>query len=224
MPIQHLQSADLIIYQPLSDVYNCYSTNKLNPNSFMNLIKDTCNTISFPRIHNNAIFPLVHKHKQKSTIYGKINNLPNTIEELIYLYDNNLIDFDFTKRMNDNYEISKQKEMDCDVKIIDFIYNNIQNQKLFLTQDHPTSFIFNNITKQICDILELNYKYELGLTQEENITDLQDSVYNSINKQYPISRYAIKHFGFNYIQQEDITANNFYKNNIIHYYSSIQKG
>lgn len=223
IPIHQLQSADLIIYQPLSDVYNCYSTNKSNPNSFFNLIKETCNTISFPRIHNNGIFPLFHKQTSKQNIYGKINNLPNSLEELIYLYDNNLIDFDFTKRMNDNYDISKQKEFNCDIKIIDFIYNNIKHHKLFLTQDHPTSFIFNEVTNQICNILELDYNYELGLSQTENISGLPDSVYNSINQQYPISRYAINYFGFNYIQNEDITANNFYKNNIIDYYSSIKK-
>ena len=223
IPIHNLKSADLIIYQPLSDVYNCYSTNKSNPKSFFNLIKDGCNTISFPRIHNNALFPLFHKQSSKQNIYGTINNLPNTLENLMHLYDNNLIDFNFTKRMNDNYEISKQKELNCDIKIIDFIYNNIKKHKIFLTQDHPTSFVFNEVTNQICNILDLDYNYELGLSQNENITELQDSVYNNINKQYPISRYAINHFGFDYIQNEDITADNFYRNNIIDYFIKSQK-
>ena len=216
--IHHLQSADLIIYQPLSDVYNCYSTNKNNPNSFFNLLSETCNTISFPRIHNNAIFPMFHKENSRKNIYGKINNLPYTVDELICMYDNNTIDFDFDNRMKQNYIISKEKEEYTDLKIVDFLYENIQKQKLFLTQDHPTSFVFNKITSEICNILDIEYNNELGLQQIENITCLQDSVYNSISMQYPISRYAINHFDFQYIKEEDIEAHEFYKTNIIDYY------
>lgn len=61
IPVDILKKADLVIYQPLSDVHNCYSTNKNNPSSFMKLLKESCKLISFPRIHNNAIFPIVHK-------------------------------------------------------------------------------------------------------------------------------------------------------------------
>ena len=218
IPIHNIKNADLIIYQPLSDVYNCYSTNKYNPTSFFNLLNENCNTISFPRIHNNSIFPIFHKQHSKQDIYGKINNLPNTIEELLYMYDNNLIDFDFNKRFQYNYEIAKEKEINCDIKIIDFLYNNIKNHKLFLTHDHPTSYVFNEVTSLICDNLDLDYNYELGLSQTENITGLEDSVYSSIKNQYPISRYAINYFGFNYIKNEDIESDIFYKNNIIDYY------
>ena len=218
IPIHQLQSADLIIYQPLSDVYNCYSTNKSNPNSFFNLLSETCNTISFPRIHNNAIFPMFYKQNSKKNIYGTINNLPDSIDKLIYMYDNNTLDFDFDNRMKQNYIISKDKEESSDIKIADFLYENVQKQKLFLTQDHPTSFVFNKITSDICNILDIEYNYDIGLQQEENITGLPDSVYNSITRQYPISRYSINHFDFKYIKEEDIEAHEFYKRNIIDYY------
>ena len=108
IPIRYLQNADLVIYQPLSDVHNCYSTNKNNPESFFNVLKDTCNTIAFPRIHNNAIFPIFKKHKYENEIYGRFNNKVSNIDELMYLYDNNLIDYDFKNRMLENYEISKK--------------------------------------------------------------------------------------------------------------------
>jgi len=109
IPIQYLQNADLVIYQPLTDVHNCYSTNKNNPESFFNILKDTCNTIAFPRIHNNAIFPIFRKRKEGNEIYGQFNNKISCIDELLYLYDNNLIDYDFKNRMFENYEISKKK-------------------------------------------------------------------------------------------------------------------
>jgi hypothetical protein len=218
IPIRYLQSADLVIYQPLTDVHNCYSTNKNNPESFFNILKDTCNTIAFPRIHNNAVFPIFKKRKYGNEIYGRINNKVSCIDELMYLYDNNLIDYDFTNRMLENYEISKKKEADCEVKIIDFITKNVHKEKLFLTQDHPTSFVFSEVTRQICDILELDYNVEKGNACPENMVGLPDSVHDREDKQYPISRYAIDYFGFEYTKTEHPDANNFYKSNTIKYF------
>ena len=213
-----LQDADLVIYQPLSDVHNCYSTNKNNPSSFFNLLKENCKTISFPRIHNNAIFPIFKKHFHKTEMYGYVINEISDINKLIELYEKNLLNYDFNTRMNENYKISKEKEENCDVKIIDFIFENIQKYKLFLTQDHPTSFIFNEVTRQICKILNIVYDYDNGLLVDENISGLQDSVYHNQSCQYPISRYAIKHFKFEYIKNEDSDADEFYRNNTINYY------
>ena len=218
IPIRYLQSADLVIYQPLTDVHNCYSTNKNNPESFFNILKDNCNTVAFPRIHNNAVFPIFKKRKHGNEIYGRIKNKVSCMDELMYLYDNNLIDYDFTNRMLENYEISKKKEVDCEVKIIDFITKNIHKEKLFLTQDHPTSFVFSEVTRQICDILDLDYNIEKGNSCPENMVGLPDSVYDRQDKQYPISRYAIDHFGFEYTKTEHPDANNFYKYNTIKYF------
>ena len=219
IPIHLIRTADLIIYQPLPDERNCYSTNKKNPNSFFSLLREDCKTISFPRIHNNAIFPIFHQTSNHDVLYGRITNKAKSINEIVDLYNNNLIDYDFDKRMSENYIISKKKESECDIKIIDFIYNNISNHKIFLTQDHPTSFVFNEVSSQICDILGLDYNYDKGATAHENITELHDSVYNNITKQYPISRYAIRHFGFRYATEETATANVFYGKNTVEYFN-----
>jgi hypothetical protein len=210
IPVHLIKEADLVIYQPLSDVYNCYSTNKQNPDSFFRLLKDECKTVSFPRIHNNALFPIFHKNDRKQLFYGTIKNNIDSLHHLAYLYKNDLIDYDFDGRMNNNYRVSKEKEADCDVQIADFIYNNVSNHKLFLTQDHPTSFVFNKLTSLICEQLDLEYDYESALSAPENITALEDSVYKSEEKQYPISRYAIRHYNFKYIKEESSKADSFY--------------
>jgi hypothetical protein len=222
IPIHLLRNADYVIFQPLSDVYNCYSTNKSNPESFFHLLNETCNVVSFPRIHNNAIFPLFHKTIRKDFFYGKYNNSISSIDELIYLYDNNMIDFDFDNRMQNNYSISKSKEENCDIKLADFIYSNFHNEKLFLTQDHPTSSVFNYLTNKICDHMDLEYNFEKGYSITENVTGMEDSVYQRSDCQYPISRYSISHFNFRYIAKEHDDANIFYKNNLIHYFTEQQ--
>uniref|UniRef100_A0A6C0B748 Polysaccharide biosynthesis enzyme WcbI domain-containing protein n=1 Tax=viral metagenome TaxID=1070528 RepID=A0A6C0B748_9ZZZZ len=218
IPVHLIKNADLVIYQPLSDVYNCYSTNKENPDSFFQLLKDECKTVSFPRIHNNAFFPIFHKNNKKHIFYGTITNNAKSVNELIFLYNNDLIDYDFKARMDYNYCVSKEKEADCDIKIADFIFDNVQNHKLFLTQDHPTSLVFNKLTSQICEQLDLEYDYERALTAPENMTNLEDSVYARADKQYPISRYAIRHFNFKYIKEESEDANKFYGNNTVDYF------
>jgi hypothetical protein len=219
LPTEMMQKADLIIYQPLSDVHGCYSTNIHNENSFMKLIKPDCKTISFPRLHNNALFPIFKKKRELTIYYGKINNLFENKKELIELYNQDQIDFDFENRMKQNILISREKEKDCDVKIIDFIIENIKKHKLFLTQDHPTSFVMNEITKQICNILTIKYDHEKASLESENVIGLPDSVYNRSSNQYPISRYAMKYFEFEYIDKEDDDANDFYLQQLLNYYN-----
>ena len=70
IPIRYLQNADLVIYQPLSDVHNCYSTNKNNPESFFNVLKDTCNTIAFPIIHIMQYFLYLESEKKEMKYMG----------------------------------------------------------------------------------------------------------------------------------------------------------
>ena len=219
LPVKMFKNADLIIYQPLSDVHGCYSPNINNPNSFMKLLKPDCKTISFPRIHNNALFPIFKKSLTQNIYYGKIKNAFKNKEELIELYKKNEIDFDFENRMQQNILISREKEKDCDIKIIDFILENIQKHKLFLTQDHPTSFVFNELTRQICNILNIKYDYEKASFENENSHGLPDSVYNRPSKQYPISRYAMKYFQFEYIQEEDYDADSFYLQQLMSFYN-----
>lgn len=218
IPVHLMKNADLVIYQPLSEVYGCYSTNKKNPESFFNILKSDCQTISFPRIHNNALFPIFRKSKSTIDIYGSFINKVDSVEELVYKYNNNMMNYDFVNRMIKNYIVSKRKEEDCDIQIADFLFSNIHKHKLFLTQDHPTSFVFNELTKRICNVLDLDYNFEKASGADENITQLQDSVYDREDCQYPISNYAIRHFNFEYIQEEHLDSYNFYLQHTLHYY------
>jgi hypothetical protein len=224
IPVHLIKNADLVIYQPLTDVHNCYSTNRQNPESFFKLLREDCNTISFPRMHNSALFPIYHKTSSKEIFYGRVNNTVRSMDELRYLYKNNLIDYNFDARMTENYLKSQEKEGGCDIKIADFIFNNVSNEKLFLTQDHPTSFVFNELTSRICNYLDLDYDYEKGLRSEENITGLPDSTYGRMTNQYPISRYAAKHFGFRYATGDQGDADCFYEINTIDYFLRSTRG
>lgn len=221
-PVQLMKIADLIIYQPLTEIHGCYSTDINSPKSFFKLLKADCIKISFPRIHNNALFPIFKKHKCKNIFYGGDDSIDinDKLVNILEKYKTNKLDFNFEKRWISNIEISRKREEMCDIKIIDFIISNVSKYKLFLTQDHPTSIVFNEVARQICVKLGLEYNCSLNLVMNDNIVDLKDSVYDRPQNQYPISRYSIKFYGFEYIKCEDEDADEFYKRNLINYYYS----
>jgi len=73
----------------------------------------------------------------------------------------------------------------------------------------------NYITAKI----NLNYDYDTALLEKENVIGLPDSVYGNPSNQYPISRYAIRYFEFEYIQEEDMDANGFYLQQLLDFYT-----
>jgi hypothetical protein len=155
---------------------------------------------------------------------GTITNDIKSESDLTTLYRANLLDFGFEMRLREMYNIGLLKEKECTIKIIDFIFANIQNRKLFLTQDHPTTFVFAEVTRQICNKLNIQFDIARACAAEENLSALEDSVYsNTSTCQYPISRYAIKYFGFHYVASENDDADDFYLSNVIDYYRRFYK-
>src|ERR1700744_526273 len=147
LPINEIKNADLLIYQPLTDIHGCYSTNSNNPNSFIHLLKTDAIKISFPRIHNNSLWPIFNKTDSKTVFYGAegieyYHNQKFKLNDILKIYDTGNFDFKFEERFNKNINISKSKEENTDIKVVDFIIKNLSNEQLFLTHDHPTGSLF----------------------------------------------------------------------------------
>jgi hypothetical protein len=210
-PTKSLASADLVIYQPLSDVHGCFSTNPSNPDNMLKVCKSDVVTISIPRIHNNSLWPIFRKN-QNNIYYGGNNFADKSLEELLYLYDSGNLDFGFEERYQKNKKISLEREMETDIKVIDHIDENNRKKRMFLTQDHPTTDLFIHCTRQVCDILDIEFPRELTL--DDNIAGTVDSVYNHPSCRYPGSTYANRHFGFEWDTSVDDI---FYRNVLIAY-------
>jgi hypothetical protein len=207
-PIRDLSNADVIIYQPLSDVYGCFSTNPENPNNMMSMCKPDSIALSFPRIHNNSIWPIFKKHKHKDEYYGRellsyyTSQHILTQDQFLYLYDNHILDFKMQDRFNYNMAITKQKEHNTDIKVHDYIIKNIDKTRLFLTQDHPTTTIFHHCVTQMLDTLDIDFSPSFALDSiDKNITGLEDSVYGHATHMYPDSSYSI--FSYSDSMQND---------------------
>ena len=220
-PIVAIKNADLILYQPLSDVYGCYSTNIHNKESMFSHVKDTTRLISFPRIHNNSFWPIFHKTSRHDIYYGDnfyeyyYNKSIRTKSEFLKLYDSGLLDFKFEERFAKNIEISRSKEENTDIKVVDYIIHNIKDHQLFLTQDHATSRVFYYLAQEVCDLLDLSFNQGFSIDSIDiNHTRSPDSVYGSTTMMYPDSEYAIRHFGFKWCKDVDTS---FYRDILSNY-------
>jgi len=216
LPIKDLQRASLIIYQPLSDVHGCLSMNSSNKTSIFKYISEDTITISVPRIHNNALWPIFSKNASKSHIYGYAELPENlSLEQTLSLYDSNKLDFQFEARFARNKQISLEKEKDTDIKIFDYIEHNISKQLTFLTQDHPTSHVFTELYRQVCDLLDVPYIHIKQYDKDDNLSNLPDSSYNLPGDRLPISDYSKQFYGFSYPYVNHVDANKFYRDVII---------
>jgi hypothetical protein len=212
-PIKELKTADLVIYQPLTDVHGCFSTNPKNPDNMLNNCKADAIVVSMPRMYNNSLWPIIQKHAKKHIFFG-CEKIPkdNSIREILDMYDAGILNFDFEERYKRNKSISLSKESETDIKVWDYIEDNITKKQLFLTDNHPTTDLFVHATRQVCDIIDI--EFPKCILYEDNIAGLPDSTYGNPSCRYPYSTYSKQYFGFNWTASEDA---GFYRNILAEY-------
>jgi hypothetical protein len=175
----YLRSCDYFIYQPLSDVYPVYSTENLKK-----YLKPGCKTISFPYIFNDAFTPVYKTPKHDIAINGEYSTTDTyniiykniepiltlkreknlNLKQILDLYDNNEIDFNYQQRFDTTIKILQEKEQQTDIKVSEFILNNYKQHKLFNyhtnTTDtthcnHPSNYLLVYYTNQIFERMGL---------------------------------------------------------------------
>lgn len=185
IPVDKLKEADIFIYQPIDKRHGIYSTDVTIENNILSHLSSTCKLISFPYIYNSALWCLI----PPANIDGYIGEYPNidkyvnrepieklklqgyTLDEVLRMYSNNEIDFDYENRFENCINILKNKEENCDVTVSDFIVKHIGSIRLFFTQNHPTTCVFVHIANQVLSILGYNVKFD-EFAFPENICNL----------------------------------------------------
>jgi hypothetical protein len=169
-----LKEADVLLYQPVRDIYGKNSTNYI-----LSLLKPTADSISMPFVYNTCTWPIVPALKRDYTDEWKkgvgeklvligIEAIDDLIDEglsgrqILEMYDYNKIDFKFGQRLSSACSVSEEKESRLDVKVWDFIRDNLLDKRLFLYCSHPTSFVFVHMANQVlymlgCDPLTDNF-------------------------------------------------------------------
>jgi hypothetical protein len=164
---QNIREADVFLYQPVSDAYGKNASNYLKT-----LLKPGCRTISVPYVYNTATFPflVIMKRDVSEDWANKAGDRreylnKEVVDELIHkghhkadilrLYDYGQIDFQFDRRWREGMKLTNAKEAHLDVKVHDFIMENISKKKLFMYCSHPTSVLLLYMANQVLTILGL---------------------------------------------------------------------
>lgn len=169
-----LRTCDIFIYQPLNqENYGEFNT---NDEGIFKYLKKSVIKISFPYIYNNSLWDLKKiLIRDKQSVIWKVNGgvditrweinnkevIENIIEknpdislnELIEMYKTNKIDFKYKERYDKSLKILKEKEKDCDVKVSDYIEENIYKKRLFFTFNHPCNSVIIHCVNQILNLL-----------------------------------------------------------------------
>jgi len=210
LELKKLSNYDIFIYQPVNDSYGIYSSNNL-----LSLLNKKCIKIGIPFIYIDSFFPLISKNDAHEIDggdgynNGKILNEDiiidlkkyNTKQEIILLYNDNKINFNYENRFLENIERIRIKEKICDVKIVDFILQNYKKYKLIHLHVHPDKKILDHIAKQVFNLLGI--KEYIG----NHDTDF-DKIFGGEGKGYPYHQTSIDHFNFQF--KSDKTAQNYY--------------
>lgn len=221
LPIDALNKCDIFIYQPIDKKHGIYSTQQ--PDGILSHLKPTCLKISFPYIYNSGIWGLTKDaiDKDDGTDCGNRDSIKNekkSLEEIIQMYYDNTLNFNYKSRFESSLQKLKEKEEKCDIHVSEFIQQNIRTQKIFYTQNHPTPYLFEHVSKKILDIIKNNFKNNVVTTEYEIATQNQ----LSNGPKWPISKSDIDYWQFSYIKHPEENADNYYIELITKYYKNIK--
>jgi hypothetical protein len=190
-----IYECDYLIYQPLSKKHG-----ELREENILKIIQNSCIPISFPYIFNSGVYSLCHAPRATTHGYGMIYGEEVIIdlietgisrEEIINDYKNGVIDFNLKTRFRESLIEMSRKEAQTAIKLTEYIEKNYQEQKLFITHNHPSNLLLFEIIKQIITITPL--PIDINAFQKIIYPDL-------VETNCPITPYDIKVHGYKFNQ------------------------
>lgn len=221
LPIKDIIEADLFIYQPLPPVHGCYSTDPSVENSIGTFVKSDCIKISYPYVYCSALWPLIQAGSGENRWFGndvidKLMSNGYNVDQIINMFLNNEIDWEYESRLIQTISILKEKESVTDLKISNFIMENLKKDLLFLIPQHPTSVIFLNLTNQILSKLGMSSLSE-DIIIYKNDAKLPDSTYNCSSDMFPMHKSTILDLALEYGEEYTSNSEHFYVKRIEDY-------
>jgi hypothetical protein len=118
IPMKDVQEADLFVCQPLRPEYGCYSTDPTIEGSIGYYVNDKCIKITYPYVFSSSFWPIVQagQGKNANRWFGNesIDKLLNDgldKSEILNLYYENKIDWEYEKRFEHSIQILKNKDV-----------------------------------------------------------------------------------------------------------------
>lgn len=199
----HMATCDAFIYQP-TDEQPCPG-GTIPPTDYMlkmHLLK-RADHVSFPYVFNNGFFPIV-KHSGGWEIADDLT-APNPFGK----YNSGNVNHGLALRFLTCLREQSRREASCDIRLAPFILARFPEERLFLTENHPTSAIYLEIARQ------LMHKLRIPITWALERAEYPENDVNSPGGAYPIHPAAVRELGLKYPATEG--AHDFYAN-LLHQY------
>ncbi|AWV18829.1 hypothetical protein A3862_27505 [Methylobacterium sp. XJLW] len=200
-----LADADIFIYQPLGEGHGIYSTFGESDN-ILNRLKISAVQISMPYIYNNGLWPMYHEGSAKNTaaIDAYLSD-GATAQDVIKIYDSGDMFFDMKNRMRQSLEMLRDREAGLDIKIADYIEQNMLDRELLFVQNHPTTDLFRVAIEQM-----IRHIFGEGFQLPRVDYAALGSNYSDLPGRYPIDRYCIEEGGIRYVDAPEEGAQLYY--------------
>jgi tetratricopeptide (TPR) repeat protein len=196
--IRDIKKSDILIYQPLGEMHG-----QLSENNIKQIVRKETQLVSFVYVFNSGMYSLDYYYIDQNNpgiAYGEDRIIPllkeYDLNKVIQLYQNHLIDFDLINRFQICIAETQRRESQTDIRLSDFILDNYQKCKLFITNNHPTTKVFLEICSQIKQLTHIPFSYCSIDIENENLMDLP--IGNT-----PISPYDIRTHGYNFGYHQD---------------------
>jgi len=213
--LSQLKDADVFIYQPIDNIHGNNSSDYL-----MQFLKPICVKISIPYVYNDSLWPFIHAKRGDITdnwfedIDTPLLKYTEPIKELITsriakddiltLFDRNEIDWNFKSRHEILMGYLRNKEKNMDVKVVDYIEENLSLKRLFMYYSHPSAEVIVYMANKILQLLEIS----------PNNTVYPEDFFFSERYLFPTS--SVNYFNLKFVSDEERTiADKYYKDIII---------
>lgn len=151
-----LRAADVLLYQPTGE-FLCTdgSTMPSSDKLVAAHVQPECVRISFAYQYNHGFFPILKVAPSfDGWVTGQhVKNASRqaffTQKEMLRNFDADVFRFDCALRFAECLAEQSRREQSCDIRMVDFILANFQTQRLFLTQNHPSSALFVELARRI---------------------------------------------------------------------------
>lgn len=195
--------ADIIIYQPIERKNHYFSPLRKLERRVLRRSRRGATILTMPYIYCGALWPMFEEGNKvvNAEAISCLIDQGATRSDLIEQYTNGNIDFFYARRLERTLSILRQKERGCDIKIADYIENNIHLRPLFLTQNHPTTEVFLRLIQQLLVLI--------GEDCPGNISKIEAKIQNApanvldLPSYWPIDHTSLQHYRFAYRDRPD---------------------
>lgn len=222
-----IENSDIVISQPIKDSNR--HTPFLATSNIFNL--NHGQHILIPNLTFTGYFPQYYKNTENKLTFGKnpifsysdryIDEMVeqnNTIEEIITKISSiNFFDRTFIKSfIQEQLDLFKTRESECDIKMYDFISKNYDKEILFNSFHHPKDFVIKELARKLLSFLNiknLEFENEKALDKLDFLTVQGQIIYPAV-----LSYLNIKDDNFYYKPNGNASNFNLNFNDYVTYY------